>query len=262
MPLWTIQLPLLEMFTHLHQDGDLRCLAGFRQLISHAWNKWISYNWNTLVNSTWSDVAQHRGISTVNLTFVPALVDDTKKWHCFFTSWQKKNYFGDVCRGNVNFLGATPALNLLEQVAKVEESSVVLGVELKGPSVVVLGLHHVFGQCPQVVESTCVTRVQPGKNGTAMKVRDAQSSTNKADVADSATNAVWRSIEGRMSAKKPCFPLICCRSDGILRTLFNSQSDFLWFLHIYRAKWNIWKQRFEIEQIENQLYPSSKRHSE
>lgn len=56
-----------------------------------------------------------------------------------------------------------PAFNLLEQVAKVEESSVVLRVELQGPSVVVLRLHHVFGQRPQVVESTCVTRVQPGK---------------------------------------------------------------------------------------------------
>lgn len=64
----------------------------------------------------------------------------------------------------MNFLGARPAFNLLEQVAEVEESSAVLRVELKGPSVVVLCLHHVFGQRPQVVESTCVTRVQPGKN--------------------------------------------------------------------------------------------------
>lgn len=82
----------------------------------------------------------------------------------FLHQLAEKNYFGDMCRGNVNFPGARPAFNLLEQVAKVEESSIVLRVELKGASVVVLSLHYIFGQCPQVVESTCMTRVQPGKN--------------------------------------------------------------------------------------------------
>jgi len=40
----------------------------------------------------------------------------------------RKNYFGDVCRKNVNFPGASSAFNLLEQVAEIEESSIVLRV--------------------------------------------------------------------------------------------------------------------------------------
>lgn len=82
----------------------------------------------------------------------------------FLHQLAEKKYFGDMCRDNGNFLGARPGFNLLEQVAEVEESSTVLRVELQGLSVVALRLHHVFGQCPQVVEGTCVTRVQPGKN--------------------------------------------------------------------------------------------------